>query len=189
MSDKYSNFSDLAASELPESYRVRVRDTTSSVAVAAPHAGGIELGTSEIGLGIAANDFSFYLFEGLKPQGNGDLYITSSNFDEPQCLSLLHRSDIVVTVHGESSDREVVFLGGLHTSALNSIRTVLQDRGFSVQGHENPALQGRSKGNICNIVRSGAGVQLEISRGLRSTFFASLTSGGRQHPVTLGRLL
>ncbi|NMQ27998.1 replication protein [Candidatus Accumulibacter phosphatis] len=183
MSDKYSNFSELSASEPSGSYSVLARNNGSSVVVAAPHAGAIEPGTSEISLGVAANDLSVYLFEGLKSQGNSDLHITSSNFDEPQCLSLLKASDMVITIHGEQSEGEIVFLGGLHASALASLRTTLQDRGYSVQEHANPALQGHNKNNICNIGRLGAGVQLEISKGLRRTFFASLTQNGRDQPT------
>jgi phage replication-related protein YjqB (UPF0714/DUF867 family) len=53
------------------------------VAVIAPHGGGIEPGTSELATAIAGDDFSLYLFEGLKSAGNGELHITSTNFDEP----------------------------------------------------------------------------------------------------------
>ena len=45
--------------------------------------------------------------------------------------------------------------------------------------HENPNLQGKSSLNICNRGTNGAGVQLELSCGLRNTFFESLNEAGR----------
>lgn len=184
MPDSYSNFFELAAKEPPEAYAVKLRDTGSPVVIAAPHAGGIELGTSEICLAIASGDLSYYLFEGIKAQNNDVLHITSSNFDEPRCLELLQASEVVVTVHGEGSDSDVVYLGGLHKSAMASLQTALTIRGFTVKQHTNPSLQGHHKRNICNVGRSGAGVQLELSKGLRRTFFASMSHKGRQQPTS-----
>lgn len=180
MLDKYSNFAKLTAAEPPEAYAIKMKDKSSPIIIAAPHGGGIEPGTSEIALTIASDDMSYYLFEGIKKQGNHDLHITSSNFDEPLCLKLLQASEIVVTIHGENSDDQVVYLGGLHKLALASLRTTLTNQGFIVQEHVNPSLQGHSKRNICNIGRFGVGIQLELSKGLRNTFFASLSKQGRQ---------
>ena len=184
MDDKYSTFADLVASEPEDAYRIFVSDRGSSVVIAAPHAGGIEPGTSEISLALAADSLSCYLFEGLKAKGNSDLHITSSSFDEPKCRSLLQSSDTVVTIHGESSDEEAVYLGGLDLIALTSLHAALTKHGFSAKEHENPDLQGRSKRNICNIGRTGIGVQLEISMGMRHIFFSALTRDGRQKPTS-----
>jgi phage replication-related protein YjqB (UPF0714/DUF867 family) len=57
---------------------------------------------------------------------------------------------------------------------------MLANSGFTVREHSNPELQGLHPNNICNIGRSGAGVQLEISEGLRKSFFASLNCAGRR---------
>jgi len=189
MPDKYLNFAALASAEPAGSFSISLRSTGNPVVIAAPHGGGIELGTSEIALAIAGDDLSYYLFEGKKAraQGNGDLHITSTNFDEPQCLALLRAANMVLTVHGEDSKTEVVFLGGLHTEMLNSIRTMLVSHGFIVREHSVPNLQGHPPRNICNIGRSGAGVQLELSHGLRRTFFKSLTRTGRK--ISTPRLL
>lgn len=178
--DKYSTFFALAAAESAGAYSITAKDTGSSIVIAAPHGGAIEPGTTEIALAIAAEDLSCYLFEGAKPQCNGDLHITSSNFDEPQCLTLLKSAEVVVTVHGERSDDEVVYVGGLHRAAFTSVSAALSKRGFVVLEHLNPALQGRHQRNICNIGRSGAGVQLELSKGLRRSLFSSLTQVGRR---------
>lgn len=183
MPDKYQNFAALASAEPTDSYSILIRNVDSPVVVAAPHGGSIEPGTAEIALAIAGNDLSYYLFEGHRVQANRDLHITSSNFDEPKCLALLRTASTVLTVHGEDSETEVVYLGGRHTAALVSIRTVLELYGFTVREHSDPLLQGLSSLNICNIGRIGAGVQLELSRGLRRSFFQSLSRAGRKKPM------
>lgn len=183
MPDKYQNFAALASAESADAYSIRVRNAGSPVVVAAPHGGSIEPGTSEIALAIAGSDLSYYLFEGMKDRANNELHITSSNFDEPQCLALLKAVPIVLTVHGEESEAEVVYLGGRHTAAMVSIRAVLELYGFTVREHSDPLLQGRNSLNICNIGRIGAGVQLELSRGLRRSFFQSLSRAGRKKPM------
>ncbi|MBV2205709.1 MAG: poly-gamma-glutamate hydrolase family protein [Pseudomonas sp.] len=182
MPDKYSNFAALSRDER-ESYEIRIQDRGSAIVIVAPHAGGIEPGTSETCLGIACNDLSSYCFEGKKARNNADLHITSSNFDEPQCLELIRRTALVLTVHGERSDGDVVFLGGLHTEALKSLRTTLEANGFVVMEHANPLLQGHHAKNICNQGHLGAGVQLELSKGLRRSLFQSLSADGRQQPT------
>lgn len=179
MPDKYSNFSQLASAESDRAYAVVTKDLGSSVAIAAPHGGGIEPGTSEIALTIAGSDLSLYMFEGIKANGNSDLHITSTKFDEPQCLKLLQSAEVVVTVHGEASDDEIVYLGGLHKAGVASISASLASCDFTIREHTNPSLQGLHLRNICNIGRTGKGVQLEISSGLRRIFFASLTRDGR----------
>jgi phage replication-related protein YjqB (UPF0714/DUF867 family) len=90
MPDRYRNFADLIEKEVPDrDFRVRVRPSKSDTVIIAPHGGGIEPGTSEIAEAIAATDYSFYAFERRKHHGNGSLHITSSHFDEPQCIALV----------------------------------------------------------------------------------------------------
>lgn len=139
-----------------------------------PNAGGIECGTSEIAEEVAGDDFSFYAFEGLKRRGNGNLHITSTRFDEPRALSIAAASDRVLAIHEEGSRKPVVFLGGRDPAAQKRLRVSLQQRGFSVRSHPNPNLHGAATVNICNRCRTGAGVQIELSRGLRQSCFRSL---------------
>jgi len=151
--------------------------------IVAPHGGAIEPGTSEIADAVAGEDLSVYAFEGLKANHNGDLHITSTRFDEPRCIALLETSVRVVTIHGEASDSEIVYLGGCDTDTGVRIESFLKAHRFSVLSHSNPELQGRDTSNICNRGQSGAGVQIEIARGLRHCFFASLDSAGRKKPT------
>ena len=179
--DKYRNFAALCAAEPADAFSIATCDRGSRVMVAAPHGGGIEPGTSEIALAIAGADLSYYLFEGHKRQGNAVLHITSSNFDEPRGLELLRRATCVLTVHGEASETESVCLGGLNAFLKRALTRALESRGYAVR--ENANLQGLDARNICNIGMTGAGVQLELSAGLRRSFFESLARAGRSKPT------
>lgn len=182
MVDKYRNFKKLSDSEKEGiDFRVVLRRTKSNIVVVAPHGGSIEPGTSEIADAIAGTDYSFYAFEGIKSSGNGDLHITSINFDEPRCLELVQSSPRVMTIHGERGAQAIVYLGGRDEKLRVRLRSSLRDHGFNVRDHEDPQLQGRDPSNICNRGTSQAGVQLEISADLRRRFFQSLTQYGRRH--------
>ena len=180
MTDKYANFCDLARHERAGiDYRSLARAALPGFIVVAPHGGGIERGTSELADAVAAQDFGFYAFEGLKSKDNRDLHITSTRFDEPVCLSLIGRSQVVLTMHGEGQiDRPVVFVGGLHQLLRRRMATALRLRGFTVERH--PDLQGLDPKNLCNRGHAGKGVQLELSRPLRLQMFDSLSRQGRK---------
>ncbi|MEO0853804.1 MAG: poly-gamma-glutamate hydrolase family protein [Cyanobacteria bacterium J06648_11] len=180
MSDRYVSFAECAQQEREHvDFRVCCVDRGSSIAIVAPHGGGIEPGTSELVEAIAGNTFSFYLFEGLKSRDNRTLHIASHRFNEPRCLALVEGAATVITIHGEQSEEEVVFLAGRDEVSARRIADYLQAYNFQVRRHEDIGLQGRSRQNICNRGFTGKGVQLEIARGLRQTFFASLNRSGR----------
>jgi phage replication-related protein YjqB (UPF0714/DUF867 family) len=183
--DKYTNFNHLAANEsVGVDYRIRRRSAGTTL-VLAPHGGGIEPGTSELAEAIAGADHAFYIFEGLKAGLNGNLHITSSHFDEPSCLAMLAVSDAVLAIHGEHSGELAVFIGGLDTERSARMRSELLNQGFDVRAVDRADLEGTDANNICNRGRSGAGVQLEIAEGLRSTFFRHLSPRAeRQHTTT-----
>lgn len=180
MVDKYKSFSELAYYEARDiDYRLRSRKCATALAVIAPHGGGIEPGTSELADAIAGLELSFYSFEGIKQTANRDLHLTSASFDEPEGVALVTASSGVVALHGEDSDEEVVFLGGLDKNLGDRLRASLEASGFSVQVHPNSELQGIAASNICNRGIGGCGVQLEVSNGLRRSFFGSLSRSGR----------
>src|SRR5690242_10019430 len=170
MADTYPDFASLERNETAGTdFRILVRRAAAAYAIVAPHGGGIEPGTSEIADGIAGEALSHYAFDGLKRQGNGRLHITSTRFDEPLCLQLIARTEVVVTVHGEhgEADGAVVFIGGRDIVRGAAIREALAAGGFDVRCHPDPDLQGLDPRNICNRGSSGGGVQLEVSRALR----------------------
>jgi hypothetical protein len=66
--------------------------------------------------------------------------------------------------------------------------TGLESQGFTVRDHNDPGLQGRDESNICNRGRLGAGIQFELSHGLRRSLFQSLLPAGRRLPTERFRL-
>jgi phage replication-related protein YjqB (UPF0714/DUF867 family) len=140
----------------------------SRVAVLAPHGGRIEGRTSEIARLIAGDEHGLYLFEGLRSTGdNFDcLHLSSHRFDEPRALDLISGCDTVVAVHGYAAPGPDVLLGGLNEPLKRKVAQALAKIGLSylTDGHRFPGTDPR---NICNRGRSGKGVQLELSEGLR----------------------
>jgi len=180
MRDKYRNFADLAKNEKRGvDFQIRSRACAVTTVVVAPHGGGIEPGTSEMAEAIADVDLSFYAFEGIKARDNRRLHITSTNFDEPDSLALVAKSGRVVAIHGADSEQAVAILGGRDKVTVLRLSESLERRGFTVK-NDVEGLQGWGTKNICNRGTQGAGVQIEISHGLRSAFFPSLTRAGRQ---------
>ncbi|HAY39806.1 MAG TPA: replication protein [Desulfobacteraceae bacterium] len=183
--DVYRNFVELSEAEREDiDFCISVvKREGSNIVIVVPHGGAIEPGTSEVAKEVANNDLSLAIFEGIKPKGNNCLHITSTNFDEPRCVELVQASDTVVAIHGERSDELSVFLGGSDDELCLQLKAVLKRYGFTVKTHGNPDLHGLAAENICNRGRHGVGVQLELSSGLRQTFFQSLTDKGRKKPT------
>jgi phage replication-related protein YjqB (UPF0714/DUF867 family) len=178
--DKYRNFRELRRhAQLDKDFQSRVKKRAGTVAIIAPHGGGIEPGTSEIAEAIAGTEFSFYAFEGIRKTHNGELHIASTSFDEPACAALIKSAPNAIAIHGEDSADEVVFLGGLDDVMLKRLRESLLSKDFIVKRHPNANLHGRAPANVCNRNACGRGVQLELSKGLRRTFFKSLSRRGR----------
>jgi len=180
--DMYRNFAELGETEIEDiDFRIfAVKREGSSTVIVAPHGGAIEPGTSEVAKVVANNDLSLATFEGIKPENNKRLHITSTNFDEPRCVKLVQDSDNVVVIHGEGSPELSVFLGGRDNDLGAQLKAALERHCYAVKTHRNPELQGLASTNICNRGRHSAGVQLELSSGLRLTFFQSLTTKGRK---------
>lgn len=166
-------------------FLIHVREGFSGIAVIAPHAGGIEPGTMELADAIAGDVHSFYCFEGIKRTKNSDLHITSEYFNEPKGVDIVKRSRAVLALHGCKGHEEAVYVGGLDTKMGEKIRVSLTQAGFNAEPSPRPEIQGQSENNICNRCRSGKGVQLEISRGLRKNMFKDLTREGRKNRTTI----
>ncbi len=184
LSDVFLCYDDLAARYTEGiDYAVQIlRREQSRVAILAPQGGRIEGRTSEVARLIAGDEHRLYLFEGLRTGGdNFDcLHLASHRFDEPRALDLIAACDTVVAVHGYAARGPDVLLGGLHEPLKLQIAESLAANGFTceLEGHRYP---GRDPRNICNRGRSGQGVQLELSDGLRKagdrTAFAEAVRG------------
>ncbi|HCY85121.1 MAG TPA: replication protein [Desulfobacteraceae bacterium] len=164
--DDYPDFQALAAVETQGlDYRIRVLDRGAAISILAPHGGRIEPCTSSIAKAIAGDDFNLYCFEGLKEKNNRRLHITSHRVDEPRALRLLAASDLVVTIHACKDLEERVYVGGRHLFLRLSVQDALESTGIKTFTKKH--LAGMHPENICNLGRTGMGIQLEFSRGLR----------------------
>lgn len=168
MADLYDSFRELQAREREGEDWIREYVCRGSrILVMAPHGGWIEPMTAELARAFAANDLSYYAFQGLKDGGNEDLHITSHRFDEPLALRAASSARWVLAVHGEkTSDRSFVMVGGLWERFRERMESALREAGVPVEG-PRVGLEGSHPENICNRGESGAGAQLEISEDLR----------------------
>jgi phage replication-related protein YjqB (UPF0714/DUF867 family) len=184
--DHYSSYAKLQqVDQEGKDYRIHVREGLSDIAVMAPHGGGIEPGTFEIADAVAGVEHYFYCFEGIKKSHNFELHLTSTHFDEDRALRVAESVQVVLAIHGSRETEEAVYLGGLDTNLKGKIHTALERTGFVVQESSRTTLQGHHPGNICNRGVSGAGVQLEISQGLRQRLFVTVGDDGRKKQTRL----
>jgi len=180
MNSWYKSFAELSVTEKRgQAFRLFIKNRRTSIAIIAPHGGGIEPGTSEIARAIAGRSFSFYTFEGIRLSGNELLHITSTLFDEPKCLDLVQSSDIVIAIHGCGGSAREIYVGGLNVELGDRVINGLVDAGFNAFRAVTQFL-GNQPENICNRGRSGRGVQLEITEGLRRSMFKGLDREGRR---------
>jgi len=171
----YVNFAELELHEREgKDYLVLYRRAAPEFAIMAPHGGGIELGTASIADTIAGVEHTFYAFKGIKRSGNRMLHLTSNLFDEPHGVQISNHALIVIAVHGCRDTRDVVFLGGKNEPLKDQMTAALRGSGFAAENSQRPGLRGIDPENICNRCQGGAGVQLELSRGLRERMFDHL---------------
>lgn len=182
MADEYKEYSELRnIEECGKDYLIEIEKRNSKYAVISPHGGGIEPGTTEISKEIAAGKRSYYSFVGTKECGNLDLHIKSDNFDEPKGIELVENSDKCLAIHGCIGGEEITYMGGKDTELGNKIIRALTEKGFEAEVDNRYRKKGLSENNICNRCKSRKGVQLELSKGLRSKFFENLTRKGRKN--------
>lgn len=174
--DRYACYSELREHEKEGfDYVIHLRKGESEIAVVAVHGGGIEPGTFDIADAVAGETHTFYSFRSIKPAGNARLHITSTHFDEPKCLGAVKEVDTVISIHGLRCNDEVVYIGGLDADLKKRIKDSLTYAGFKAEESLQPGLRAIDSQNICNRGRSGKGVQLEISAGLRICMFHNFT--------------
>lgn len=174
MPDKYASFSELASYEVyNQDYKIQFEIRPSNIIMLAIHGGGIETGTSELAVGLAGNEYSYYIFEGLKKSGNADLHITSTHFDEPHALTIISKEDYAVSFHGYNDKSEKhTKIGGADKALRSKIHEALVSKGFSTEilSDQDP-VSGTSPRNITNKTARRMGVQIEISKAQREAFF------------------
>ncbi len=183
MTDQFSSYRYLRESyKIGVDYRITAVNRGGNLLIAAPHAGGIERGTSELTQAIAREDFSYYLFEGLI-HNSRHLHITSTRFDEPTLLELVSQYPHCVTIHGCDEPRPVLYVGGKDSEFKAALIAQLAARGQPVElGIGDFA--GNSLNNICNRTSIGAGIQLEVSKGLRQRIFLDWSRRAGRRTIT-----
>lgn len=172
--DHYRNFAELKHHETEfRDYRIRVRERESGTIILAPHGGRIERGTSQIAEALAGNEHTFYAFEGMKPciNANRILHITSNHFDEPTALAAVKRAERVIAIHGARGSECAVYLGGLDLELRREVLDSLKSAGFHACDDPSPTRQGKGPTNICNRGKTGHGLQVELTFGLRKRMF------------------
>jgi len=179
MPDTYANYADLAAHETEGTdYRVRQRTITGSALLhMTPHGGGIEVGSSECADYCAAQQGrSFYAFEGIKNSGNSVLHITSTHFDEPRALAACSLAAYTIAWHGAAGSTPQIYMGGADTALRDRIAASLTAAGFLVATTPSE-LDGNDPDSINQKNRRIAGVQIEMTLGLRQSFFPDGDTG------------
>ncbi|WP_087974828.1 poly-gamma-glutamate hydrolase family protein [Oceanobacillus rekensis] len=175
IADYYSSYGDLKEHEvLNEDYEIDYQQRGSDISVTAIHGGGIEPGTSEVAEGLANRmNISYYLFKGIKPTNNMILHLTSKNFDEPIGRSLVQDSLTTLSIHGYHDDQEhqpIIYLGGKNEEYRETLQDSFQKWGFQVVNAPYK-VGGRNVNNIVNDNQLNAGVQIELTAGLRKSLF------------------
>lgn len=180
---KYHSYHDLAA-QVNARYRIEYAARGSKIVILTPHGGGIEPGTSEMVKALAGSEFSYYCFEGVKIDGNEELHVTSTRFDEPLGQQIAADAEMVLAVHGCGAKQKIIFIGGLHEQQISQFLNAFQGAGFSAErGYGR--ISGVSPRNICNRGRMRKGVQIEVSEGLRRVMFRGLDREGRKHTTAV----
>lgn len=173
MENGYSSFTELQRNEKENiDYSITTFHRNPELAIFAIHGGNIEPGTSEVALALGERlHLSTYLFEGHKPRDNSKLHITSTSFDEPTAVLMANNANTVLSIHGyRDTNEELIYMGGRNESYKHVIEVAFKEAGF--QTAEAPKhLLGMNESNITNRCKTGAGVQIEISRTLREHFF------------------
>lgn len=168
---RFDSYSELSRhKEEGKDYAVTARKVPGSAfSIVAPHGGTIEFHTSDMARMIAANDHSYYVFEGLETDDSFfQLHVESRFFDDPRCLDLIGETERTVTIHGCQDKDVVVYIGGLDEDLKSRLAEAFNRAGIRAEtgGHPYP---GTAPGNICNLNKSKKGVQLEFSRGIRDS--------------------
>jgi len=180
-------------------------DEGTRTVILAPHGGGIEPGTSELCLAVAgyhpANlpitppagvTYDYWMFEGIRPEENKDLHVTSTGCDDPVAVTICAGAQGALSLHGfkpenldppRSADEQLIFVGGcdqllqdLLTKSLNAVDLPVEAAVGEIDGD-----------SVCNIVNRtmrGRGAQLELSESLRDTMFTRNTRPARKHTTT-----
>jgi len=165
----YRSLQELEASEQTQSWSKIATPRESEWLIAAIHGGRIERFTERIAEAIAGSQHSLYCFLGLRDRSR-ELHIPSHLFKCPQFQSLQRLSRFTPSIHGQRDEvAQCIYIGGANTQRAQMFAKALSEAGFEIKTTP-PELAGLDPNNFVNRTAE-QGVQLEISMGLRRTFF------------------
>jgi len=174
----YRSMEDVLKNAHQDEYQIHALNRGSKLAMIAPHGGLIEAGTSELARLIAQERYSLYSFEGRTYRMDPRLRVTSTYFDEPQCLQLLEQTSLPLVIHGSYEWGKKyncdIYLGGLAKERIEQLQSTLEEAHLKVGFH--PQLPGIDPRNICNFGKLRSGIQIELHPDLQEAFSAAKTS-------------
>jgi phage replication-related protein YjqB (UPF0714/DUF867 family)/phage baseplate assembly protein W len=172
----YPYFRSLAASKiLGIDYDIKNRYGVGDYLIfIAIHGGAIEPPTSQLAAYCAGTTGAYYSFEGLSDLTASALALPATTFDEPFCQVNVGNAARGISLRGVEDQREteeVAYVSGLDDVLVALVSQELTTAGFIV---DTPPLrfEGSDQQNIINKTRLGAGVQIDLTRSLRKSFYA-----------------
>ncbi|WP_436956390.1 poly-gamma-glutamate hydrolase family protein [Staphylococcus sp. AS1337] len=172
MTDKYNSMSELEAETIENSdWEIVSRYLDSQVIITAIHGGGIEPGTTEIAdLTAQKGKYDYFSFKGTKSKGNEDLHVTSRNYDQSELMKMIKNKTCAVAIHGCDGNENIIYIGGKDQKLIYEMTKQFRQLNISVeQAPEH--ISGAHDDNIINCCKTGAGIQLELTPGLRKMCF------------------
>ena len=188
--DKYSSMSALLAA-LPArgNYGIHAdRARRSRIKIFAPHGGCIEPCTEPIALAIAGERYDCFVFSGRRASGCfAVLHVTSTRYDEPQCLSMAEEAELALAIHGCEGGEAALYVGGGNEALAADLLAHLSAEGFPAK--QAPAdMAGGDVRNFVNRARLN-GIQLELSAGFRKSLYPSFPKTLQRDALLLSRFV
>ncbi|MEU1552134.1 poly-gamma-glutamate hydrolase family protein [Streptomyces scabiei] len=176
MTTQYPYFRSLAAVKtLGIDYDIKNRYGVGSYLIyIAIHGGAMEPPTSQLAAYCADTTGAYYSFEALSDLTASALALPATTFDEPFCQVNVGNSSRAISFRGVEDQREneeVAYVSGLDDVLVALVGQELTAAGFIV---DTPPLrfEGSDPQNIVNKTRIRAGVQIDLTRSLRKSFYA-----------------
>ncbi len=163
-----------------DQFEIRCHDARHSVVkLFAPHGGCIEPCTGSLVTEIAGETFDYFVFHGMmKKNCFRTLHVSSTRYDEPNCLRMARSSLLAVAIHGCDGWEEYIEIGGGNAEWAADLHSQLRRLGYPA-GRAGKNHRGDDEKNFVNAAVY-KGVQIELSAGFRKSLFPG-------YPLTLQR--
>jgi phage replication-related protein YjqB (UPF0714/DUF867 family) len=183
MTSPYASFSELVFKTTKDvDYRLAVHQPSQEMALVAIHGGAVEPLTGELATAVAGDDYSRYVFEGLRPSGNDALRIPVTRYDEMRLRALLERSLAALSLDGVPGEQPIVHLGGSNRALKELVSQALEAAGFATGRLVTPG-GAHDPARFYNWPQRG-GLHLELTQALRQSLVdRSLAAPGWQEPA------